>query len=76
MTNPGRTGTARTNTDVTANRVKPPLPGMPGGILGTAFALGAGRGSGRPLDRACWTGGTPDSFTTPQQELHPYDDGH
>ncbi len=67
---------------MTANRVKPPLPGMAGGILGTAFAWDTGRGSGRPLTGPAspagpiCTGGTPDSFTTPRQELHPYDDGH
>ena len=32
-----------TGTGMAANRVKPPLPGMPGGILGTAFARGACR---------------------------------
>jgi hypothetical protein len=36
---------------MTANRVNPAPPGMTGGILGTAFARGAGRGSGHPLNR-------------------------
>ena len=39
------------STGITANRVNPAPPGMTGGILGTAFARGAGRGSGHPLNR-------------------------
>jgi hypothetical protein len=40
-----------TGTVMTANRVNPAPPGMTGGILGSAFARGAGRSSGRPLSR-------------------------
>jgi hypothetical protein len=67
------TGTGMKGRDIVANRVKPAPPGMTGGILGTAFARGAGRGSGRPLNRRH---AVLFSFITPRQELHPYDDGH
>jgi hypothetical protein len=51
MTGTGTKSTVTTGTGIAANRVKPPLLGMPGEILGTAFARGAGRGSGRLLTR-------------------------
>ena len=50
-----------TDTDMTANRVKPPPPGRTGGILGTAFAWDTGRGSGRPLTGPASTAG-PDLY--------------
>jgi hypothetical protein len=71
---------------MTANRVKPPLWRGANGILGNALARGAatvpvvpapGGTTAQPAPRA-WTvpGHVPVSFTTPRQELHPYDDGH
>ena len=41
MTGNAISGPVMTGRDKTANRVKPPLPGMAGGILGTAFVRGA-----------------------------------
>ena len=63
MTKAGMTGAGRA-----ANRVKPPLPGTSGGILGTAFAR-------EPVARLL-SGLRPFPSQTPRQELHPHDDGH
>ena len=57
-----------TGAGMAANRLKPPLTGMPGGILGSAFARG-------PAARLL-IGPRPFPSHTPRQELHPYDDGH
>jgi hypothetical protein len=78
-----------TGSQMAANRVKPPPPGMAGGILGNAFARGSrlrfrSSPGGRPGTLTpptpaspALTAGRPQvSFTTPRQELHPYDDGH
>jgi hypothetical protein len=71
---------------MTANRVKLPLCGRADGILGSALARGPatvlivpapGGTTAQPTPRARTVPGqVPDSFTTPRQELHPYDDGH
>ena len=68
MTSTGMTKAGMTGAGRAANRVKPPLPGTSGGILGTAFAR-------EPAARLR-IGLRPFPSHTPRQELHPHDDGH